>query len=101
PLGTHAYSPLEWICLGCYHGHSMTIWSLGVLLYVMVCRNLPFWDDCDIVLGQLFFRNRLQVTGALWALSPESQNLIRSCLSKHHMDRPELQDLLRHPWVQG
>ncbi|RLV62127.1 hypothetical protein DV515_00019645, partial [Chloebia gouldiae] len=60
-LGTHAYSPPEWIWLGCYHGHAATIWSLGVLLYVMVCGSLPFQDDCDIVLGKLFFWQRTAV----------------------------------------
>ncbi|XP_032914191.1 calcium-dependent protein kinase 27-like isoform X2 [Catharus ustulatus] len=90
--GTHAYSPPEWIAIGCYHGHLATIWSLGVLLYVMVCGSLPFWDDCDTVSGQLFFGHQV---------SPACEDLIRWCLAKHPADRPELEDILCHPWVRG
>ncbi|XP_032913342.1 LOW QUALITY PROTEIN: serine/threonine-protein kinase pim-1-like [Catharus ustulatus] len=90
--GTHVYSPPEWIAFGCYYGHSATIWSLGVLLYVMVCGSLPFWNDRDIVSGQLFFGHQV---------SPACEDLIRWCLAKHPADRPELEDILCHPWVRG
>ncbi|XP_057897984.1 serine/threonine-protein kinase pim-3-like [Melospiza georgiana] len=53
--GTPEYSPPEWILFGCYHGQPATIWSLGILLYELVCRYLPFHTNEDIVWGQLFF----------------------------------------------
>ncbi|XP_037989978.1 translation initiation factor IF-2-like isoform X2 [Motacilla alba alba] len=53
--GTLEYSPLEWILFGCYCGQPATIWSLGILLYDLVCEHLPFHSDEGIIWGQLFF----------------------------------------------
>ncbi|NXB75372.1 PIM1 kinase, partial [Donacobius atricapilla] len=78
--------------LGCYHGIAATIWSLGVLLYVTVCRNMPFGEGCDMALGQLFYTQQV---------SAECQHLICWGLSKHPAERPELEQILRHPWVRG
>uniref|UniRef100_A0A8V5GBJ8 Serine/threonine-protein kinase 1 n=1 Tax=Melopsittacus undulatus TaxID=13146 RepID=A0A8V5GBJ8_MELUD len=78
--GTPLYYPPEWFLYHCYHGRPAAIWSLGVLLYEMVCGVLPFrgWQLISLVV----------VPGC----SPECQQLIRWCLNMKAWARPSLED---------
>uniref|UniRef100_A0A8V5H510 non-specific serine/threonine protein kinase n=1 Tax=Melopsittacus undulatus TaxID=13146 RepID=A0A8V5H510_MELUD len=88
--GTPLYYPPEWFLYHCYHGRPAAIWSLGVLLYEMVCGVLPFRCCEDITSGQLFFKRQISV---------ECQQLIRWCLNMKDWARPSLEDVFNHPWL--
>ena len=69
------------------------MWSLGILLYDMVCGDIPWpgGNKEDILSGQLVFTR---------TLSSEVRDLIRCCLTRSVQDRINLGNILQHPWMR-
>ncbi|XP_072543468.1 serine/threonine-protein kinase pim-2-like [Salminus brasiliensis] len=89
--GTDEYCPPEFLLKGRYHAEPATVWSLGVLMFTLVCGYLPFDEDLDIIDGHLYFTD---------GLSDECRNLIRWCLQHDPSERPNLQQIMLHGWFR-
>ena len=92
--GTRVYSPPEWINCGAYTAEALTVWSLGILLYDMVCGDIPFESDHEISTARLVWFKQL-------SLSNQAKDLISGCLTPDPAKRMTLDQVQDHPWLRG
>jgi proto-oncogene serine/threonine-protein kinase Pim-1 len=91
--GTRVYAPPEWIKFRRYRAEGLTVWSLGILLYDMVCGDIPYENDHQIKRAQVLFKPTL-------GLSDEVKDLIRSCLTVSTTDRISVNAISNHAWIK-
>lgn len=93
--GTTGYAAPEMLAGRRYTGEEVDIWSLGVILYALVCGALPFDDDDEAVMKAKILHGNYDLPEFL---SEECRDLISKILQQDPNARPSIKDVLAHPW---
>ncbi|XP_035226664.1 maternal embryonic leucine zipper kinase-like [Stegodyphus dumicola] len=94
--GSPAYAAPELILGANYNGNKVDIWSMGVLLYALLCGFLPFDDENVSKLYKKIHKGKYFCP--LW-LSDESKAILSAMLQVDPSKRISIEGLKVHPWV--
>eukprot|EP00930_Biecheleria_cincta_P056788 TRINITY_DN42842_c0_g1_i1.p1 TRINITY_DN42842_c0_g1~~TRINITY_DN42842_c0_g1_i1.p1 ORF type:complete len:677 (+),score=101.90 TRINITY_DN42842_c0_g1_i1:120-2150(+) len=73
------------------------VWSLGVVLYTMICNRHPY----DLEEMSEFVAEGKPLPELAWNMSQPAQSFIQACLEPDFRRRPHARELLLHPWLKG
>jgi maternal embryonic leucine zipper kinase len=93
--GSPAYAAPE-LCGKSYLGAEADLWSMGVLLYALLCGYLPFDDDNINLLYKKIQQGKYELPA--W-LTADSSHLLADLLQVDPKKRITMQQLVFHPWV--
>uniref|UniRef100_A0A8C6UNF7 Maternal embryonic leucine zipper kinase n=1 Tax=Neogobius melanostomus TaxID=47308 RepID=A0A8C6UNF7_9GOBI len=94
--GSPAYAAPELVQGKAYIGSEADVWSMGVLLFALLCGYLPFDDDNYMVLYRKISGGKYD--NPEW-LSPGSVLLLNQMMQVDPKRRVTVRQLLDHPWV--
>ncbi|CAH1794040.1 unnamed protein product, partial [Owenia fusiformis] len=94
--GSPAYAAPELIAGKEYQGNEADLWSMGILLYALLCGFLPFDDENIASLYKKIASGRYDLPS--W-LSKESIQILDALLQVDPKRRITVQQLLTHPWL--
>jgi calcium-dependent protein kinase len=72
------------------------IWSVGVILYIMLCGYPPFYGASDALVFKAILQDPLSFEGDAWAsVSQEAKSIIEKLLDRNDENRPSATEALQ------
>ena len=96
-FGSLCYACPEIIDEQPYDPELADVWSLGVVLYVLICGYLPFSDEDDNKNKMLISEGKIEFPKEM---SNKLKDLLRHMLDKDPNKRYNFQKVAKHPWIK-
>ena len=79
---------------------SCDMWSVGVVMYILLCGYPPFYGSTDMEVMARVKKGKFSLEGPDWVdVSEAAKDLIRLCLKLDPSERLSADEALQHPWI--
>ncbi|XP_048564926.1 calcium-dependent protein kinase 2 [Triticum urartu] len=83
------------------YGPEADIWSVGVILYILLCGVPPFWAESEHGIFNSILRGQIDFSSDPWPrISSGAKDLVRKMLNSDPKKRISAYDVLNHPWIK-
>ncbi|CAL5425448.1 unnamed protein product [Camellia sinensis] len=83
------------------YGPEVDIWSIGVMLYILLCGVPPFWAESEHGIFNAILRGHVDFTSDPWpSISSGAKDLVRKMLNSDPKQRLTAFQVLNHPWIK-
>lgn len=83
------------------YGKEADMWSLGVILYILLSGQPPFWGSSDEVIFAAIRSGSFDTARGPWRrVSPAAKHLVRALLTSDAGARISADEALEHPWFE-
>ncbi|XP_074296505.1 calcium-dependent protein kinase 18-like [Silene latifolia] len=82
-------------------GPESDVWSIGVIMYILLCGRRPFWDKTEDGIFKEVLRNKPDFRRKPWpSISNSAKDFVRKLLVKDPLVRLTAAQALSHQWVR-
>lgn len=84
------------------YGSAVDLWSLGVILYILLCGFPPFYDENTQQLYKQIRKGDYDFPDPYWSdISKSAKDLVSKLLTVDPNKRYTAKQVIAHPWVSG
>eukprot|EP01080_Neovahlkampfia_damariscottae_P009125 gene9125-1214_t len=89
------------VILGDEYSFPADIWSLGIIMFTLLCGYSPFDGDSEQLILRKIALGEFSFDGEVWKnISKQAKSLISNMLHLDPEDRKTASEILKHPWFQ-